>query len=30
MVSPTGVRTFGGGYAEYVDEVGYEAPGMRA
>ncbi len=30
VVSPTGVRTFGGGYAEYVDEVGYEAPGMRA
>lgn len=29
-VSPTGVRTFGGGYAEYVDEVGYEAPGMRS
>jgi ATPase subunit of ABC transporter with duplicated ATPase domains len=28
-VSPTGVRAFGGGYAEYVDEVGYEAPGMR-
>jgi len=28
-VSPTGIRAFGGGYAEYVDEVGYEAPGMR-
>jgi ATPase subunit of ABC transporter with duplicated ATPase domains len=29
-VSPTGVRAFGGGYTEYVDEVGYEAPGMRS
>lgn len=29
-VSNEGVRSFGGGYAEYVDEVGYEAPGMRS
>jgi ATPase subunit of ABC transporter with duplicated ATPase domains len=28
-VSPDGVRQFGGGYAEYVDETGQEAPGVR-
>ena len=29
-VSPAGVKTYGGGYIEYVDETGYEAPGVRA
>jgi ATPase subunit of ABC transporter with duplicated ATPase domains len=28
-VSPDGVRSFGGGYSEYVDETGQEAPGVR-
>jgi ATPase subunit of ABC transporter with duplicated ATPase domains len=28
-LSPSGVRSFGGGYAEYVDETGQEAPGVR-
>jgi ATPase subunit of ABC transporter with duplicated ATPase domains len=28
-VSPLGVKTYGGGYAEYVNETGYEAPGVR-
>ncbi|MBC7173928.1 MAG: ABC-F family ATP-binding cassette domain-containing protein, partial [Polyangiaceae bacterium] len=26
---PEGPRAYGGGYAEYVEAVGYEAPGMR-
>ncbi|HMJ09873.1 MAG TPA: ABC transporter ATP-binding protein, partial [Polyangiaceae bacterium] len=29
-LSPDGVRSFGGGYSEYVDETGQEAPGVRA
>jgi ATPase subunit of ABC transporter with duplicated ATPase domains len=29
-VSPAGVKTYGGGYIEYVNETGYEAPGVRA
>ena len=28
-VSTSGVRTYGGGYREYVAEAGYEAPGVR-
>jgi ATPase subunit of ABC transporter with duplicated ATPase domains len=28
-VSPDGVRTFGGGYKEYVESTGQEAPGLR-
>ncbi|WP_338609464.1 ABC-F family ATP-binding cassette domain-containing protein [Pelagibacterium nitratireducens] len=28
-VSPEGVRTFGGGYREYVESTGQEAPGLR-
>ncbi|WP_332712501.1 ABC-F family ATP-binding cassette domain-containing protein [Pelagibacterium mangrovi] len=28
-VSPEGVRTFGGGYKEYVESTGQEAPGLR-
>jgi ATPase subunit of ABC transporter with duplicated ATPase domains len=28
-VSPQGVKTYGGGYVEYVNETGYEAPGVR-
>ncbi len=28
-VSPEGVRTYGGGYSEYVSEIGAEAPGVR-
>jgi ATPase subunit of ABC transporter with duplicated ATPase domains len=28
-VSPQGVRQYGGGYSEYVDETGQEAPGVR-
>jgi ATPase subunit of ABC transporter with duplicated ATPase domains len=27
-VSPQGLRTYGGGYTEYVGETGYEAPGL--
>jgi ATPase subunit of ABC transporter with duplicated ATPase domains len=27
-LGPTGPRTFGGGYVEYVKSVGYEAPGV--
>jgi ATPase subunit of ABC transporter with duplicated ATPase domains len=27
-LSPDGVRTFGGGYTEYVVESGHEAPGV--
>jgi ATPase subunit of ABC transporter with duplicated ATPase domains len=29
-VGPEGVRTFGGGYTEYVAQTGYEAPGVHA
>jgi ATPase subunit of ABC transporter with duplicated ATPase domains len=29
-LSPAGVRSFGGGYTEYVDETGQEAPGVHA
>ena len=29
-LGPDGVRSYGGGYAEYVAESGHEAPGMRA
>jgi ATPase subunit of ABC transporter with duplicated ATPase domains len=29
-ISKEGVRTYGGGYAEYVTETGREAPGMTA
>jgi ATPase subunit of ABC transporter with duplicated ATPase domains len=29
-VTPAGVHPYGGGYSEYVDETGYEAPGMRS
>ena len=29
-VSPDGVRTFGGGYREYVESTGQEAPGLRS
>jgi ATPase subunit of ABC transporter with duplicated ATPase domains len=28
-VTPEGVKPYGGGYSEYVDEAGYEAPGVR-
>jgi ATPase subunit of ABC transporter with duplicated ATPase domains len=28
-VSPEGIRTYGGGYLEYVAQTGYEAPGLR-
>jgi ATPase subunit of ABC transporter with duplicated ATPase domains len=28
-VSPEGVKKYGGGYVEYVNETGYEAPGVR-
>ncbi len=28
-VSPSGVKSYGGGYVEYVGETGYEAPGVR-
>jgi ATPase subunit of ABC transporter with duplicated ATPase domains len=28
-VTPDGVRTFGGGYREYVESTGQEAPGLR-
>lgn len=28
-VTPEGVRTFGGGYREYVESTGQEAPGLR-
>ncbi len=28
-VSPGSVRTYGGGYREYVAQTGYEAPGLR-
>jgi ATPase subunit of ABC transporter with duplicated ATPase domains len=27
-LSPTGVQTYGGGYAEYVVQSGHEAPGV--
>jgi ATP-binding cassette subfamily F protein 3 len=29
-VSDNGVRLYGGGYGEYVEETGAEAPGIRA
>jgi ATP-binding cassette subfamily F protein 3 len=29
-VSATGVRCYGGGYSEYVQETGAEAPGIRS
>ena len=29
-VTPEGVHTYGGGYTEYVDRTGYEAPGLRS
>ncbi len=29
-VTPEGVHQYGGGYTEYVERVGYEAPGLRA
>jgi ATPase subunit of ABC transporter with duplicated ATPase domains len=29
-VTPDGVHQYGGGYTEYVERVGYEAPGLRA
>ncbi|MCZ7679745.1 MAG: ATP-binding cassette domain-containing protein [Sandaracinaceae bacterium] len=29
-VSPGSVRTYGGGYREYVAQTGYEAPGLRS
>jgi ATPase subunit of ABC transporter with duplicated ATPase domains len=29
-ISPDGPRTFGGGYGEYVEETGQEAPGVHA
>ncbi len=28
-VSPDGVRTYPGGYVEYTEQTGYEAPGLR-
>jgi len=28
-VAPDGVKPYGGGYREYVNETGYEAPGVR-
>ena len=28
--SPPELRTYGGGYAEYVSETGHEAPGIHA
>jgi ATPase subunit of ABC transporter with duplicated ATPase domains len=29
-VTPDGVHRYGGGYTEYVERVGYEAPGLRS
>jgi ATPase subunit of ABC transporter with duplicated ATPase domains len=29
-VTPEGVHQYGGGYTEYVERVGYEAPGLRS
>jgi ATPase subunit of ABC transporter with duplicated ATPase domains len=29
-VTPDGVHQYGGGYTEYVERVGYEAPGLRS
>jgi ATPase subunit of ABC transporter with duplicated ATPase domains len=29
-VGTSGVKTYGGGYTEYVAQTGYEAPGIRA
>ena len=29
-VTPEGVHQYGGGYSEYVERVGYEAPGLRS
>jgi ATPase subunit of ABC transporter with duplicated ATPase domains len=29
-VGAHGVKTYGGGYTEYVAATGYEAPGIRA
>jgi ATPase subunit of ABC transporter with duplicated ATPase domains len=29
-IGPEGVRAYGGGYGEYVAQVGYEAPGVHA
>jgi ATPase subunit of ABC transporter with duplicated ATPase domains len=29
-LTPDGVHQYGGGYTEYVERVGYEAPGLRA
>jgi ATPase subunit of ABC transporter with duplicated ATPase domains len=28
-LGPTGPRLYGGGYSEYVEQTGYEAPGVR-
>ncbi len=28
-LTPDGVHNYGGGYAEYVERVGYEAPGLE-
>ncbi len=28
-LTPEGIHQYGGGYTEYVDRVGYEAPGLR-
>ena len=29
-LTPDGVHTYGGGYSEYVERTGYEAPGLRS
>ena len=29
-VTPDGVHAYGGGYSEYVERTGYEAPGLRS
>jgi hypothetical protein len=28
-LTPEGIHQYGGGYTEYVERVGYEAPGLR-
>jgi hypothetical protein len=29
-LTPEGVQVFGGGYSEYVQRTGHEAPGLRS
>ena len=28
-LTPDGIHQYGGGYSEYVERTGYEAPGLR-